>query len=100
MLPLQRVIRLDTEEAVRTGTGVRLVLGVLNISESIKTLQLLGPVMLISLKGFVLIAILIEALEHVMIIGRVAMKMKTPIHETSCCFPRRTNNTVPTKRLA
>jgi len=56
--------------------------------------------MLISMKGFVLIAMSIKALECVMILCWVVVKMKSLVHRATYYFPKRTNNTVPTERLA
>jgi hypothetical protein len=53
LLPLERIVGLDSEKAVIGGSVVRLVLRVLNISESVKVLQLLAPVVSISVKGVV-----------------------------------------------
>jgi len=100
VLPLQRVIRLDTEKAVRARRGVRLFLRVLNISECVKILQPLALVVFIPVKGIVLITVVLKALECIVILGRVAMKMKTPVHRASCDFPKRANDTLPAERLA
>ena len=76
-----------------------MVLRVLNISESVRILQLLAPVVFVSVKGVVLIAMVLKALECIMILGRVTMKMESTAHRASCYSPKRIYNTVPTERL-
>jgi hypothetical protein len=99
-LPLERIVGLDTEKAVRARMGVRLFFRVPNIFEWVKILQPLALVVFIPVKGIVLITVVLKALECIVILGRVAMEMKTPVHRASCDFPKRANNTVPTERLA
>lgn len=99
MLPLERVIVLDSEKAVRAGTVVRLVAWVPNISESVQTVQFLAPVVFISVKGVVLIAMVLKALECRMILGRVTMKMESPVHRVSCYSPKRIYKTMPIEGL-
>ena len=78
-LPPEWIIVIDTEKALQAGRVVRLVLRILNIFESVKVLQLLGPDVFISMKGFVLIAMVLKALEYRMILRRVAMEMDSPV---------------------
>jgi len=99
MLPLQRILILETEKAVEVGRVVRFALRILNIPESVKVLQLLKPVVFISVKGVVLIAVVLKALVHIMILGRVTMKMESPVHRASCYCPKRIYKTVPIERL-
>lgn len=76
-----------------------MVLRVLNIFESVQALRFLAPVVFVSVKGFVLIAVALKALECIMILGRVAMKMESPLHRAGTYSPKGIYNTVPTERL-
>ncbi|MGE5838674.1 MAG: hypothetical protein ACM34H_01985, partial [Deltaproteobacteria bacterium] len=81
LLPLQRVMRLDSEKAVRTRTGVRFILRVPDIFEPIHPAQFITLVVLVSVKSSVLIGIALKALEGVVIVGGVGMKMKPAVQQ-------------------
>jgi hypothetical protein len=99
-LPVERIIGLDTEKAVGARTVIRLVIRVLNILESVQALQFLAPVVFISVKGVVLIAMALEAFECIMILGRVNMKMGSSNHRANRYSPKGICKTAPIERLA
>jgi hypothetical protein len=76
-----------------------LVLRVPKISESVGILQLLAPAVFVSVKGVVLIAMVLKALECIVILGRVTMKMESPVHRARGYSPKRSHDIVPTERL-
>jgi hypothetical protein len=67
-LSLERTVGLDSEKAFRARTGVRLGLGVPNVVETVHAVQLLAPIVFVPMKGIVLVAVVLKALEFRMIL--------------------------------
>jgi hypothetical protein len=98
-LPLERIIVLDSKKAVEARWVIRFVLRIPNISESVIKVQLVAPVVIISLKPVVAIAIVLKGLESVMMLVRGNMEIDSPVHRANWYSHKRIYKTVPTERL-